>query len=188
MRWQPLQDPSTASPRTSVWKSKGRLRKNSAAIELPNGRNLRFARDVGFAFSSVLFWKGLDGFEPETSRTLRFFFERSATFVDVGANYGYYSILGALWNPAVVVTSLLASPPTEPSEPSPTVSPRDSKSQILPCFHGRIGQKAVVLGSVMPSSYGGSPLAGLSCRRPAGTSLLARERLGWYRCYSTDLR
>ena len=47
----------------------------------------------------------MDGFEPHTSKTLRFFFERSATFVDVGANYGYYSMLGALWNPALRVVS-----------------------------------------------------------------------------------
>jgi len=82
-----------------------KVKKNSAAILLPNGRTLQFARDAGVDMSSLLFWKGLDGFEPSTSRTLRFFFERSVTFVDVGANYGYYSLLGALWNPALEVAS-----------------------------------------------------------------------------------
>jgi FkbM family methyltransferase len=47
----------------------------------------------------------LDGLEPETSRTLRFFFERSTVFVDVGANYGFYSLLAALWNPHLHVVA-----------------------------------------------------------------------------------
>ena len=75
-----------------------KIRKNGAAVRLPNGRTLRFAPDSGIEIGSLLFWKNLDGFEPATSRALRFFFERSASFVDVGANYGYYSILAALWN------------------------------------------------------------------------------------------
>jgi FkbM family methyltransferase len=60
---------------------------------------------AGIAISSLLFWNGLDGYEPQTSKTLRFFFERAAIFVDVGANYGYYSILGGLWNSALRVVS-----------------------------------------------------------------------------------
>ena len=84
---------------------KRKIKKNGVAIELPNGRTLRIARDAGVGVASLLFWSGLNGFEPYTCRTLRFFFERSATFVDVGANYGYYSILGALWNPVLQVAS-----------------------------------------------------------------------------------
>ncbi len=82
-----------------------RIRKNGAAIELPNGRTLRFARNAGIEISTALFWNNLEGFEPGTSKALRFFFERSTTFVDVGANYGYYSMLGALWNPALTIAS-----------------------------------------------------------------------------------
>ncbi len=82
-----------------------KIRKNGAAIELPNGRTLRFARNAGIDISSALFWNNLEAFEPATSKALRFFFERSTTFVDVGANYGYYSMLGALWNPALTVVS-----------------------------------------------------------------------------------
>ena len=76
-----------------------KVRCNSARITLPNGTELRFARDAGVTLASNLFWQGLEGYEPATSRTLRFFFERSRTFVDVGANYGFYSLLAALWNP-----------------------------------------------------------------------------------------
>lgn len=75
-----------------------KVRKNSVTIRLPNGKNMSIGRHSGIGIASLLFWHGLDGFEPETSRTLRFFFERAETFIDVGANCGYYSLLGALWN------------------------------------------------------------------------------------------
>ena len=81
------------------------IRKNGVAVRLPNGQILRFARDAGVDLASLLFWSGMDGFEPKTAKTLCFFFERSATFVDVGANYGYYSMLAALWNPQLRVVS-----------------------------------------------------------------------------------
>jgi len=82
-----------------------KVRKNGAAIRLPNGRIMRIAKDSGIWMASVLFWRGLDGHEPETSRTLRFLFERSATFIDVGANYGLYTIIGALWNPSLRIVA-----------------------------------------------------------------------------------
>ena len=81
------------------------VHKDSAAIRLPNGKTMRIARHSGVWIATALFWHGLDGHEPETSRTLRFLFERSATFIDVGANYGFYSLLGALWNPKLRVVA-----------------------------------------------------------------------------------
>jgi FkbM family methyltransferase len=82
-----------------------KVRRNGTVIRLPNGATMRFARDAGVGIASALFWHGLAGFEPETSRTLRFFFERSSVFVDVGANYGLYSVLAALWNPSLRVVA-----------------------------------------------------------------------------------
>lgn len=82
-----------------------RVRKNGVTIRLPNGKNLSIDRDSGIGIASLLFWHGLDGHEPETSRTLRFLFERASTFVDAGANCGLYSILGALWNPTLQVVA-----------------------------------------------------------------------------------
>ena len=64
-------------------------------------------RDAGVALASLLFWKGLDGYEPETSRALRFFFVYSSCFIDVGANCGLYSIIAALWNGSVAGGSIL---------------------------------------------------------------------------------
>jgi len=82
-----------------------RVRKNGVTIRLPNGSPMTIARDSGIGLASLLFWHGLDGFEPYTSRILRSVFERSTNFVDVGANYGFYSVLGALWNPNLHVVA-----------------------------------------------------------------------------------
>jgi len=80
-----------------------KVRKNAVTIRLPNDKEMSIGRDSGIGIASLLFWHGLDGFEPETSRTLRFLFERASTFVDVGANCGFYSVLAALWNPTLFV-------------------------------------------------------------------------------------
>ena len=82
-----------------------KVKKNGAAISLPNNQVLRIGRDAGIGMASLLFWKGLEGYEPPTSHTLRSFFERATSFVDVGANYGLYSILGALWNPGLHIVA-----------------------------------------------------------------------------------
>lgn len=82
-----------------------KVKRNGVALRLPNGANMRLARDAGVTLASALYWHGLDGHERETSRALRFFFERSGCFVDVGANYGFYSVLAALWNPTLRVVS-----------------------------------------------------------------------------------
>lgn len=77
------------------------IARNGIEFPLPNGRTLRIGRDSGIAISTALHWGGLDAFEPATSRTLRYFFSRASVFVDVGANYGFYSMLAALWNPDI---------------------------------------------------------------------------------------
>jgi FkbM family methyltransferase len=75
-----------------------KVRKNGFAMQLENGQTMRVARDSGIWLGTTLYWHGIEGFESETSQALRFFFARSETFIDVGANYGFYSILAALWN------------------------------------------------------------------------------------------
>lgn len=82
-----------------------KVRKNGVAIRLGNGQTMRVAKDCGIWLGTALFWHGLDGYERETSQTLQFFFDRSSTLIDVGANCGFYSILGALWNPNLHVVA-----------------------------------------------------------------------------------
>jgi FkbM family methyltransferase len=82
-----------------------RIKRNGTAVRLPNGRTMRIARDAGISLASVLYWNGIAGVEPETSPTLCYFFERSEVFVDVGANYGLYSVLAGLWSPSLRVVA-----------------------------------------------------------------------------------
>lgn len=82
-----------------------KVKRNGVVTRLPNGATMRLGRDAGIGLASALYWHGIDGHERETSQALRFFFERSACFVDAGANYGFYSVLGALWNPALRVVA-----------------------------------------------------------------------------------
>jgi FkbM family methyltransferase len=88
-----------------------KVRKNGLTFRLPSGQVMRVARDAGIWLCSALFWHGLDGYEPETSRTLRFFFDRAMTLVDVGANYGFYTILAALSNRSLLVVAFEPAPP-----------------------------------------------------------------------------
>jgi FkbM family methyltransferase len=108
---------------------KSSVRKNGVRVALPNGRSMRIARDSGIGLASLLFWDGIDGYERETSKTLRFFFSRVQTFVDVGANYGMYAILGALWNPDVVVVAF---------EPTPAIYSGLKRNVALNGLEGRI--------------------------------------------------
>jgi FkbM family methyltransferase len=108
---------------------KSSVRKNGVRARLPNGRTMRIARDSGIGLASLLFWDGIDGYERETSKTLRFFFSRVQTFVDVGANYGMYAILGALWNPDIVVVAF---------EPTPAIYSGLKRNVALNELEGRI--------------------------------------------------
>jgi FkbM family methyltransferase len=114
------------------------VRKNGVTIQLPNGKNLTIGRDAGVGLASLLFWHGLDGYEPETSRTLRSLFERAATFIDVGANCGLYSILGPLWNPNLQVVAF---------EPVPEIFERLTRNVRLNQLQGRVRCENAALSS-----------------------------------------
>jgi FkbM family methyltransferase len=113
-----------------------KVKTNGVAVSLPNGRTLRIARDSGVGIASLLLWGGLDGYEPETSKTLRFFFERATTFVDVGANYGFYSLLGALWNPNLRVVAF---------EPVPDIYSALTRNIALNGLEGRVTAYQIAL-------------------------------------------
>ncbi len=115
-----------------------KVKRNGVAVRLPNGATMRLGRDAGVSLASALYWHGLNGHESETSRTLRFFFERSACFVDVGANYGFYSVLAALCNPALRVVSF---------EPLPAIFEGLKKNVILNQLQARIHCENLALSS-----------------------------------------
>lgn len=88
-----------------------KIKRDGVTTTLPNGSVMRLARNTAVGMSSLLFWSGIDGYEAETSKTLRFFFSHASTFIDVGANCGLYSVLACLWNPRIKV---LAFEPFQP--------------------------------------------------------------------------
>jgi FkbM family methyltransferase len=87
-----------------------KIKTNGVSVSLPNGKRMRFERDCGIGIASALYWHGPDAYEPATSKTLRFFFGRVRTFVDVGANSGLYSLLAGLWNPGIQVLAFEPEP------------------------------------------------------------------------------
>jgi FkbM family methyltransferase len=99
---------------------------------------MTIGKDSGIGMASLLFWHGIDGYEPDTSRTLRFLFERSGTFIDVGANCGLYSLLGALWNPELQVVAF---------EPMPQIFHGLKKNVLLNHLEGQIRCENLALSS-----------------------------------------
>lgn len=88
-----------------------KVAKNGVRLSMGNGKDLVIGKNTSIAIASLLFWHGLDGYEPETSATLRFFFERSSTFIDVGAHCGLYSVMAALSSPELKVVAFEAFQP-----------------------------------------------------------------------------
>ena len=106
-----------------------KIKKNGVPIVLPNGRQFVMARDAGISMATALFWHGIEGFEPQTCRTLRFFFAHAKSFIDAGANVGYYSILGALLNPEMTVVAF---------EPAPDIAEKLKRNVRVNGLDGRV--------------------------------------------------
>ncbi|MGH9642791.1 MAG: FkbM family methyltransferase, partial [Terriglobales bacterium] len=119
----------------------------------------RIGRDSGISLASGLYWSGLDSFEPETSRTLRFFFSRVSSFVDVGANYGFYSLLAAHWNPRIQVVAF---------EPVPQIFERLNSNIALNGLSGRVTSYCLALSDRSgPSKLYLPPSDSLDCESTA---------------------
>ena len=66
---------------------------------LPNGRVLRLWSRADDWVSNQIFWRGWDGYEPETVPLFYRLATRARTTIDVGAYVGLYTLLAALANP-----------------------------------------------------------------------------------------
>jgi FkbM family methyltransferase len=115
-----------------------RVQRNGVTIRLPNGQKMSIVKNSGIGIASLLFWHGLDGYEPETSRTLRFLFEHAAKFVDVGANFGLYSVLGVLWNSNLDVIAF---------EPVPIIFSNLKRNVLVNRLESRVRCENVALSS-----------------------------------------
>jgi FkbM family methyltransferase len=87
-----------------------RLRRNGGSAEY-DGIALHFPRNVGSEFISSICWHDIDGFEPDTWRTLRKLLQGAGTFLDVGSNIGFYAVLAKKIAPTVEVEAFEPYPP-----------------------------------------------------------------------------
>lgn len=72
----------------------------------------RLLLEPGHSFTNC-FWPAVDDYEPDVRAALRHFLEPGATFVDCGANVGYFSVLAAhLVGPTGRVVAIEANPAT----------------------------------------------------------------------------
>jgi FkbM family methyltransferase len=68
-------------------------RTGRVARRLPNGRTLQFWSRGDDLIANQVFWRGWNGYEPETARPFFDLAARAQVTVDVGAHVGYFSLL-----------------------------------------------------------------------------------------------
>jgi FkbM family methyltransferase len=73
------------------------------SINLTEGKKMAFTGNPTSNLLRVLFWGGYKGFEPQEYDIFVHIAKNSKVLFDVGANLGYYSILGRLFNPDLKV-------------------------------------------------------------------------------------
>lgn len=74
-------------------------RVGTVARRLPNGRMLRLWSHGDDWVSNQVFWRGWQGYEPETTPLFFRLAERASVTFDVGAHVGYYALLAGHANP-----------------------------------------------------------------------------------------
>jgi FkbM family methyltransferase len=62
---------------------------------------LRFPKNVGVGFCSAIYWKGEKGFEPYTWKAIKGASKDADFFLDIGSNFGFYSVMVRKTHPSV---------------------------------------------------------------------------------------
>ena len=79
-------------------------------VQLPGGKSLKLASVSENYLSFELFWRGTQYYEPITSLVLRELARPGATFIDVGANIGFYSLFLSSCEPQLNVIAFEPNP------------------------------------------------------------------------------
>jgi FkbM family methyltransferase len=90
-------------------------------LDLPGVPPLRMWSGEDWLTSRV-WWRGIDGFEPEVVRPFLHFAASARAVLDVGAYTGYYALLAARLNPSARILAF---------EPNPAVTARLSANLLL---------------------------------------------------------
>lgn len=67
--------------------------------------NIKFPKNIGTSYCSSIYWNDVNGFEPDTWRVIRYFLGRAKTFIDIGSNIGFYSVLAKTLYPSIDIIS-----------------------------------------------------------------------------------
>lgn len=98
--------------RQSPWLVKHLPRSGVVSVALPNEARLRLWSRGDDWISTQIFWRGIQGYEPETVPVLFRLAEQAPVTIDVGAYVGYFTVMAALANPAGRVIALEPGPET----------------------------------------------------------------------------
>ncbi len=86
------------------------FRDRIARVQVPDGTSFRLASVGENYLSFQVFWKGAAFYEPITSLVMRELIWPGDTFVDVGANVGFFSLLIAAQKPSLRVIAFEPNP------------------------------------------------------------------------------
>jgi len=79
------------------------LRSGVASIRTSDGGHFKIVQPFNSDDGRRLFVEGEESFEPETALIFRGIVKRAGTFMDIGANIGFYALIAKYYNPAVKV-------------------------------------------------------------------------------------
>ena len=82
----------------------------AVSVQLPNGKDLKLAGICENYLTFQLFWRGVSYYEPLSTCLARELVRGQATFIDVGANIGFYSLLLSAWHPGLGVIAFEPNP------------------------------------------------------------------------------
>lgn len=79
-------------------------------VQTPTGQTLKLTHVSSNYLSLQLFWKGTNYYEPLTTLVLQELLRPGATFVDVGANIGFFSLIASVTNPGIKIIAFEPNP------------------------------------------------------------------------------
>lgn len=82
----------------------------AVSVQTQTGHTLRLTNLNDSYLSFQVFWKGTVYYEPITTLVIQELLEPGATFVDVGANVGFFSLIASLTTPGIDVIAFEPNP------------------------------------------------------------------------------
>ncbi len=84
--------------------------RRAVSVQTPNGQTLKLTHVSSNYLSLQLFWKGTGYYEPLTTLVLQELLQPGTTFVDVGANIGFFSLIASLTKLGIEVIAFEPNP------------------------------------------------------------------------------